>query len=605
MRATVGLSLLLCIALVAPTTTAQGPLPTRVPAFPGVEGAGRFTTGGRGGAVVRVTNLNPRGPGSLAAAVDGPNRIVVFDVSGVIDLTDVNKKTPQGGKLTIAHPNITIAGQTAPGDGICLTGGSLDISASNVIVRHLRSRRGWISLGDSGDAIEVKPVSIGEARAPSGLSQAEFDKTRAKKAERGKFIHDFAPLADVVIDHCSTSWATDENLTVTHADRSTVSWSIAAEGCDYANPKQTPPNHSEGSLWGSAAADGRSTMHHMLYAHNRLRNPRTTGGADVPAVLNFYNNVVYNWSEFASHTGSERVLVNWLGSYYRPGPDTREEIRTRMFEFHGDPACRIFARGNVVEGFDAAAADNGLAVGHNQKFKKASAEERAAMIVAEPFADAPQVVHAAVEARDAVFADVGATLPGRDPIDLRIVESARDGTGRIIEKETDLPAAARRLDYRSLKPAADDDGDGLPNFWEAQFGLDRADAADSARLHGEYAAIEHYFNNTDPTGENRAIVYVAATVSRGDSGRPAEWLIFRTGDLTKPLMVQLVRSRLPDGGSLVPAETFLAEIAAGKAYVRSTMPRAAAPGTYVLSPQADEVFRFAVGCPYQALVVVK
>lgn len=605
MRATSFAWSLCCLLVTCRAATAADSALTGVPAFPGVEGAGRFTTGGRGGTVVHVTNLQTRGPGSLAAAVDGPNRIVVFDVSGVIDLTDVNKKNPQGGKLTIAHPNMTIAGQTAPGDGICLTGGSLDISASNVIVRYIRSRRGWISEGDSGDAIEVKPVSIGEAQAPSGLSQAQFDKTRAKKAERGKIIHEFAPLADIVIDHCSTSWATDENLTVTHADRSTVSWSVAAEGCDYANPKQTPPNHSEGSLWGSAAPDGRSTMHHMLYAHNRLRNPRTTGGDETPAVLNFYNNVVYNWSEYASHTGSQRVLVNWLDNFYRPGPDTPAEIRNRMFEFHGDPECRIFARGNLVDGSDAATSDNAPAIGHNQKFKNMSAAERAAMIVAEPFADAPAQLQSAAEARDAVFADVGATLPGRDPIDLRIVESVRNGAGRIIEKETDLPKADRRLDYRSLKPAADDDGDGLPNFWERQFGLDAADAKDSARVLNGYAVIEHYFNNTDPTGGKRPFVFVTATISRGNRTRPGEWTVCRTGNPASPLTVRLLRSRVTEAGSAAKLETVSAEFAAGESRVRVAMPADAAPGTYVLAPQADEGSTFAVGCPYQALVIVQ
>lgn len=102
----------------------------------------------------------------------------------------------------------------------------------------------------------------------------------------------------------------DENLTVTHAGRSTISWCIAAEGLDYANPNQTPPRHSEGGLWGSAASDGRSTLHHVLYAHNRLRNPRTTGGDDVPPVLTLYNNVVYNWSENATHTAKIEHYLN-------------------------------------------------------------------------------------------------------------------------------------------------------------------------------------------------------------------------------------------------------------------------------------------------------
>jgi len=189
------------------------------------------------------------------------------------------KGQKSGGKITIEHPNITIAGQTAPGEGICLKGGALRISADNVIVRHLRSRRGWNHEGDTGDAIELKPHAIGVQTTAVGRTEEDFNKIKVKKEERGKEIQEFADLNHIIIDHCSTSWATDENLTATHAGNSTISWSIAAEGCDYANPKQTPPNHSEGSLGGSCAPDGRSTMHHMLYAHNRLRNPRTTGGS--------------------------------------------------------------------------------------------------------------------------------------------------------------------------------------------------------------------------------------------------------------------------------------------------------------------------------------
>ena len=310
--------------------------------------------------MVYVTNLNAAGPGSLAEAVNGPDRIVVFAVSGIIDLA----KNGKGGRIEVAYPNITIAGQTAPGEGICLRGGALDISASNVIVRHLRARRGFVSEGDMGDALTVKPDSIGEKTTATGRSDEEFEKIRIKKITLGKTLKAFADIDRIVIDHCSTSWATGENLTVTHAGHSTISYSIAAEGLDDANPKLTPPNHSEGGLWGSAAADGRSSMHHVLFAHNRLRNPRTTAGADQPPVLTLYNSVIYNWSEYPTHTGSERVFVQWLGNYYAPGPDTPAEGRGLGFQFHGDPGARVFAQGNIMEGSPAATADNRQAVGH-------------------------------------------------------------------------------------------------------------------------------------------------------------------------------------------------------------------------------------------------
>lgn len=142
------------------------------PAFPGAEGAGAQATGGRGGKVVHVTNLSASGPGSLQDAVSEPNRIVVFDVSGIIDLKNAKPgsdkpkkekkgKLNKGGKIEIDKPNITIAGQTAPGEGICVKNGVLHIGSSNVIVRYIRSRRGFVTEGTQGDAIEVKPAAKG------------------------------------------------------------------------------------------------------------------------------------------------------------------------------------------------------------------------------------------------------------------------------------------------------------------------------------------------------------------------------------------------------------------------------------------------------------
>src|SRR4051794_11573638 len=158
------------VALLAITLSAIAETP---PAFPGVEGAGMFATGGRGGAVVHVTNLNADGPGSLADAVSQSNRIVVFDVSGIIDLSPDDPESRKKGKIVVDHPDITIAGQTAPGEGICIKGGMLEIAAGNVVIRHLRSRRGWIREGDSGDAIGVKPPAVGERQEASGLSTEE------------------------------------------------------------------------------------------------------------------------------------------------------------------------------------------------------------------------------------------------------------------------------------------------------------------------------------------------------------------------------------------------------------------------------------------------
>jgi hypothetical protein len=581
----------------------------RIPAFPGAAGAGMYASGGRGGFVVVVTNLNTDGPGSLADAVSQPNRIVVFAVSGIIDLSKVGKPgREKAGKIEIVQPNITIAGQTAPGEGICIKGGVLQIHANNVIVRHLRSRRGWNFEGDTGDSIEFKAPTLGEAASALGQTDAAFKKRQEKKEERGKFVHEFAGMTDVIVDHCSTSWATDENLTCTHVDRATISWSIAAEGLDYTNPKQTPPNHSEGGLWGSGAPDGRATMHHMLYAHNRLRNPRLTGGDDVPAVLTMFNCVVYNWLEYATHTGSERVHFNWMNNCYKPGPSTPAEIAAHAFEFHGDPEARVYAHGNVITSSTEATANNKLAVFHNQKFRKVSAVDKEAMKVDAACGELLPNMQSAQDAYDSVLADVGATLPARDAVDLRIVRSVREGKGALIGKETDLPEHQRWPDYRSLPAPADTDQDGLPDFWETQFGLNPHDAKDSTRIAaGGYANIEHYINNTDPRGDTAPVVCISSTVSRAHPSQPGEWCVTRSGGVQSPLAVQYTMSGDATGARDFEALPGSVIIPAGKTSVLIALkPSAGAGGdkTIVLTLNTTQP-DYHVGCPSASLVVIR
>ena len=568
-----------------------------------------FATGGRGGSIVHVTNLNAEGPGSLAEAVSQPNRIVVFDVSGIIDLTRQKGDKAKGGKLSVALPNITIAGQTAPGEGICLKGGGLEVSASNVIIRYLRSRRGFVQDSDSGDSIGVKPVTKGAKEVASGQSTEAFDKRAAKKASRGKFIHAFDSLKNIVIDHCSASWSTDENLSVTHSDHTTVSYCIAAEGLDYSNPKQTPPNHSEGSLWGTQEPDGRATMHHMLYANNRLRNPRTTGGSDVPAVLTLFNSVVSNWSEYATHTGGERVHLNWVNNYYQPGPDTPAGIRGYAFDFHGDPEARVYAAGNHIQGTDAATNDNRLAVSYAKKLGDLTPEQRAAMVVAAPFGEMPAHIESAREAFDTVVADVGATLPARDAVDLRIINGVRANTGKILQKETDLPAEQRWPDYRSLPPLADSDHDGIPDFWEKQFGLNPEDASDGAKLSGGYANIEHYFNNTDPTGGATPLVYVSAMVSRAlaHGNQAGEWRVARTGSTAEALKVSYTISGDAVSGVDFQELSGTVEIPAGQQsiFIPVVPLSGAHDNRMVVVALTVGQPEYHVGCPSRSLVVIR
>jgi hypothetical protein len=593
--------LILSFVLQATNVLAGGA--AEVLAFPGAEGPGRFTTGGRGGTVFVVTNLAAAGPGTLADAVSQSNRFVVFGVSGIIDLARAGKG--KGGKVLLEQPNITIAGQTAPGEGICLRGGSLNVRADNVILRYLRSRRGFVKEGDMGDAIEVKPFNGGEAQVAVGRTQEKFDKIKAKKSSRGGVLSKPGVAANIILDHLSASWATDENLTMTHADRSTMQWCIAAEGLDYHNPNQTPPNHSEGSLWGSSAPGGQSAAHHLLYAHNRLRNPRTTGGQMPPAELTLYNSVIYNWSEEATHSSSEAIYLNLLNNYYKPGPDTPPDLRRIFFEFRCDPRGRVFAAGNLLDGAPDCSADNSKGLVWAEKGNLTRVQRRSMLspvLLGEP----PASLQTAPEALASVLLDAGATLPARDAVDWRIVESVRTGQGRILAKETELPAAERWPDYVSLPAPADRDHDGLPDFWEEQFGLNPDDPTDSMRISaGGYANLEHYCNNTDPRGGNTPIVFVSAPVSRASAGNMQSGSIRfnRSRADAAPLEVRYAISGDGHSGSdFAPLSgVVIIRPGAGSAEV-PIVPLKQGRGLVVLTPQPNPAYH--IGCPSAALVVI-
>ena len=507
--------------------------------------------------MVHVTNVNADGPGSLADAISGPNRIIVFDVSGTIDLGSGPKKRA----LMIAQPNITIAGQTAPGEGICIRGGALHITAGNVIIRYLRIRRGISVIGDMGDAVDIK----------------------------GDF-------QDVIVDHVSTSWATDENLTLTNANRVTAQYSIAAEGLDYFNPNQSPNRHSEGSLFGSSAPGGEMTIHHTLYAHNRLRNARTTGGSDVPPNLDFRNNVIYDWKEYATHTGSQAVHLNLVNNYYREGPSTGIEDATArgvIFTFMKDEPYKLFASGNAVDGYPERTRDNWQAIRisrPDRPHRYGLAEFRSEQAFVTP----PVTTQSAADAFETVLADAGATLPARDAVDLRIVKDVRNRTGAVINYENDIAGPGRWQTYHSLAPPVDSDGDGIPDYWEEQFGLDKNSAKDSMAVsRGDgYANIEKYFNNTDPGGGKLPLVYVSAGVSRAYSkgSQPGEFLLHRTREMTAPLTVHYVM----DGRSMTTV------VPAGRSSV-SVPVYPGESGRSVVTIAQDAGYH--IGCPIAAMVV--
>jgi len=247
-------------------------------AFPGAEGGGRFTWGGRGGKVIEVTNLNDDGlPGSLRYAINQSGaRTVVFRVSGIIALV---------APLKITKDSITIAGQTAPGDGICLKNFTFNVSANEVIIRFIRSR-----FGDQGAGMPIDD-------AINGYSHT----SHAKKK--------------IIVDHCSASWSLDETLSFYGYDSLTIQWCLISESLyNSYDPKGT---HGYGGIWGGF----NSTYHHNLFAHHSSRNPRFSGptpagsGTDSSQNLDFRNNVIYNWG-FNSSYGGEESEINIVNNYW-------------------------------------------------------------------------------------------------------------------------------------------------------------------------------------------------------------------------------------------------------------------------------------------------
>jgi hypothetical protein len=419
------------------------PASAEVPAFPGAEGAGAMSVGGRGGRAIHVTNLNDSGPGSLRAALDasGP-RTVIFDVGGTIRL---NKR------LLVTNGQLTIAGQTAPGGGITIRDYPLMIAADDVIVRFLRSR-----LGDEsrfvGDAVWVS---------------------------NGRRI---------ILDHVSASWATDESLSVASTykrpgDRLgdvTVQWSIISESL--CGPKNPQGPHCYGSLvTGSRGA--RYTFHHNLWANQLARMPRPGNGLSPNedpqgGIFDFRSNVMYNWASQAGYNSGPpgRVTYNFVGNSYWTGPDTKKAL---IFD-ERDPFARAWFAGNSLNGAELP-----------DQWSAVAAQGGRANRLGAPAPVVPIATDSAAQAYEKVLRFAGASLK-RDPVDARVVEGVRTRTGRLLNSQADVggwPMLARGT------PWSDSDGDGIPDDWERAHGLNPRDPRDGARVGPDgYSNLEHWLN---------------------------------------------------------------------------------------------------------------
>lgn len=437
-------------------------------AFPGAEGFGKYATGGRGGKVAIVTNLQNDGPGSLrqalAAYPDEP-LTVVFQVAGIIELTS---------PLVLKRSNVTIAGQTAPGDGICLKGHSFIINGAskggnkgNIIIRYIRSRPG-------------------------------------STLRTGVYGLDIENCHDIIIDHCSFSWANEEVVAAYDVKNITIQWCIVSEGLYEAGHHKG--HRSYGGVWGGQNA----SFHHNLFAHLNSRVVRFSGARahDTIALVDYRNNVIYNWgSANACYGGDIKIpggvsQVNIVHNYYQPGPATADSLKFLRALFAKNPDSSVgqwFVAGNVMAGHSRLTKDNwsGVDLTELPEAKRSQAKSDT------PFT--AMRIYKAQTAKDAynsVLAGAGATLPKRDSTDTRVVYETEhkiaSGTGSFGKAGIiDSPTAVGGWNtYNAGTPVTDTDKDGMPDEWEINNKLNPKDAKDGNALNSEgYTNLEVYLNS--------------------------------------------------------------------------------------------------------------
>jgi len=439
-------------------------------AFPGAEGAGKYTTGGRGGTVYEVTNLNDSGEGSFRQAIQkNETRTIVFRVSGTIEL---------GSDLDIHYGNLTIAGQSAPGDGICIKGYPVSIKTDNVILRYIRFRLGNLH-NVQGDAFSC----------------------RNRK--------------NIVIDHCSFSWATDETASLYELHRATVQWCMITESLNHSVHEKG--DHGYGGIWGGDTV----SFHHNLFAHNLSRNPRFNGAryqVTWTDLVDFRNNVLYNWGDNSIY-GGEKGKHNVVNNYFKPGPATKKSVRNRVLNIttsENYPYGVFYVSGNYMHGNPAVTSDNwngGVDTEAAVSMVKASQAFYAEVI--------PE--QSAQLAYEAVLNFAGASL-ARDEVDTRIISEVRNGTATYTGRYSQRPGLIDSQEdvggwpeLSSLPAQADTDHDGMPDVWEEKHQLRPTDQSDGSKysLNQLYTNLEVYLNELAGMAQDRYEMTVAQD-STGD-----------------------------------------------------------------------------------------
>jgi len=423
-------------------------------AFPGAEGFGRFARGGRGGDVYHVTNLQDAGPGSLRDGLQtatGP-RTIVFDVSGNIEL-----KTP----LKLTASNITIAGQTAPGDGVCVKDQTFQIAkASHIIVRYMRFR-----LGD-----ENKPEQSG----PDCVNTND--------------------VSDLIFDHISVSWGIDGNHDLRRGGKFTLQWSIYAEALNHSL-------HNKGAhamLASFRDLTDSITLHHNLFASSRERHP-TLGGSPrtkADAIVDFRNNVIYNVNG-ATNLGN--CHINMIGNIYKPGPDTPQGRQPIAVKTENAGALGVYMQDNFFDGQPEMTENNYLAIDFVRWAKGnylATTLEKTRAAAAYDVSAAQPLTDPAEIAYYRVMKYAGASLH-RDAADERLLTGIRSQKHHMIDSQKEVGGWPRLATGTAPK---DTDQDGMPDEWEQAHKLNPTDAEDrngDADGNG-YTNLEEYLNGLCP-----------------------------------------------------------------------------------------------------------
>lgn len=413
---------------------------SQLPAFPGAEGWGRFAQGGRGGKLIEVTNLNDEGPGSFRAAVmDTAHRMVTFKVSGTISL-----KSP----LEIVSPYLTIAGQTAPGDGICLKNYPLHIvNTHDIVVRGLRIRPGTESgmIGSEIDGVEVRESS------------------------------------NVIFDHCSVSWSCDEGVNNWHKSSFvTFQWCLISE------PLNKSVHEKGAHGFGATIGGYKSTFHHNIIANATARNPSIGGNNLNPTVMLDVRNCLFsNWKQRSCD--GKPLSVNIVNNYFKPGPATLPEVKSRIVRVDNSEKYGFsslwYVDGNYIEGNSEVSADNWKG---GVDFGEGTSEIRNRM--KHPTELAPVTTQSAVEAYTLVLKNAGAITPARDSQDSRVIAQIVSGkysksTDGVIDK---VEQAGGWPELKSIAPSKDENKDGIPDGWKA-----------TQRNEG-YTDLEVYINSLIP-----------------------------------------------------------------------------------------------------------